>query len=156
VIPGFGFTGIAGFFFMITALFITLLDRPLSSPHFWVTIDWSVVFQAAFVTLFAVISGLVFMLFLPLLLPALFQTKAGTWFMLVDSEEREKGYQSAQDGLEQFLGKTGTAKSTLRPAGIATIDGVRMDVVSQGGFIPAKSEVEVVKVEGRRIVVKQR
>lgn len=156
VIPGFGFTGIFGFMCMMAALFITLLDRPITSPYFWATFDWSVLYQAAFVTVFSVISGMTVILFLPFLLPALFSSRAGTWLMLMDTQDKELGYQSVEDGLELLLGKIGIAKSPLRPTGIASIDGIRMDVVSQGGFIPAKSEIEVVRVEGRRIIVKQR
>jgi membrane-bound serine protease (ClpP class) len=41
----------------------------------------------------------------------------------------------------------------LRPAGIATIDGARVDVVSDGAFIEAGAAVVVTRVDGNRIVV---
>lgn len=50
-------------------------------------------------------------------------------------------------------GQTGTAASYLRPAGIATIDGKRIDVLTAGEFIPQGTPVRVVRVEGARIFV---
>jgi membrane-bound serine protease (ClpP class) len=50
-------------------------------------------------------------------------------------------------------GHTGTAASYLRPAGIATIDGRRVDVLTEGEFIPQGTPIRVVRVEGARIFV---
>lgn len=50
-------------------------------------------------------------------------------------------------------GRTGTASSFLRPAGIASIDGRRVDVLTEGEFIPAGTPVRVVRVEGARVFV---
>jgi len=52
-----------------------------------------------------------------------------------------------------LLGKIGTASSYLRPAGVASIDGVRVDVLTQGEFIPEGTPVRVTRVEGARIFV---
>ncbi len=51
-------------------------------------------------------------------------------------------------------GRFGTAISDLRPSGMASIEGERMDVVADGEFIKSGTMLEVIKVEGRRIVVK--
>ncbi len=50
-------------------------------------------------------------------------------------------------------GAVGTASSYLRPAGIASIDGRRVDVLTEGEFIPAGTPVRVTRVEGARIFV---
>src|SRR5579863_4219152 len=50
-------------------------------------------------------------------------------------------------------GKLGTAGSYLRPAGVALIDGQRVDVLTQGEFIPEGTPVRVTRVEGARIFV---
>jgi membrane-bound serine protease (ClpP class) len=55
-----------------------------------------------------------------------------------------------------LIGRYGTAVSDLRPAGVASIEGERMDVVSDGEFIRAGTTLEVTRVEGRRIVVRSR
>ena len=56
--------------------------------------------------------------------------------------------------LNYFLGKTGTAHTMLRPAGIGEFDGVRLNVVSDGEFIPAGKTIRVESVSGNRIVVR--
>lgn len=63
-----------------------------------------------------------------------------------------------QDGgesndLHYFIGRTGSAHTPLRPAGIAEFDGVRLSVVSEGDYIEAGTPVRVERVEGNRIVV---
>jgi membrane-bound serine protease (ClpP class) len=52
-----------------------------------------------------------------------------------------------------LAGRTGFATSYLRPAGVATIDGRRVDVLTEGDFVPAGSPIRVNRVEGSRIFV---
>ena len=61
-------------------------------------------------------------------------------------------YVASQD-LTALRGRTGTAASFLRPAGIAAIDGQRIDVLTEGEFIPQGTPVRVVRVEGARVFV---
>jgi membrane-bound serine protease (ClpP class) len=65
------------------------------------------------------------------------------------------GYVSAPEGDHRWLGRSGTAVSPLRPAGIAEIDGTRVDVVSDGGFVDVGTTIEVTRVDGNRIVVRR-
>jgi membrane-bound serine protease (ClpP class) len=53
----------------------------------------------------------------------------------------------------QMIGRTGTAATDLRPAGILEVDGRRFDVVTAGAFIDRGSAVRVVSIDGNRIVV---
>ena len=69
------------------------------------------------------------------------------------TESNEDGYRSIQD-LAVFMGKEGTATSVLRPTGIADFEGVRLNVSSEGDFIPAGTKVRIVKVEGAKILVR--
>jgi membrane-bound ClpP family serine protease len=48
------------------------------------------------------------------------------------------------------------AQAARRPAGVADIEGSRVDVVSDGGFIEAGAAIEVTRVEGNRVVVRER
>lgn len=54
-----------------------------------------------------------------------------------------------------LIGRTGTVATFLRPAGIAEINGERLDVVTSGEFIEAGTAVKVIAVEGNRIVVER-
>jgi len=67
---------------------------------------------------------------------------------------------TAEGGTEEeemlpLVGKEGVAQSDLRPAGVAIIDGERIDVVTQGSMIDAGARIKVVDVEGNRIVVRR-
>lgn len=54
---------------------------------------------------------------------------------------------------EALLGHEGRVESLLRPAGTATIDGRRVDVVTRGEAIEAGTRVRVIEIEGNRVVV---
>ncbi|MDQ7794434.1 MAG: NfeD family protein [bacterium] len=67
---------------------------------------------------------------------------------------REEGYLARIEPSE-LLDQEGTAVTPFRPAGIAEVGGRRVDAVSEGGFIAAGTTVQVVGVEGARVVVRQ-
>jgi membrane-bound ClpP family serine protease len=80
----------------------------------------------------------------------------GVWnrFILREQLTTEKGFTSNPD--RAFLiGMTGESITPLRPAGTARIDGVRVDVVTDGSFIPTGKPVVVIHVEGSRVVVRE-
>lgn len=54
----------------------------------------------------------------------------------------------------ELLDRTGTALTTLRPSGTASIDGQRIDVVADGAMIERGAAVKVIAVEGARVVVR--
>jgi len=53
-----------------------------------------------------------------------------------------------------LLGAGGTAISFLRPAGVALFGDERVDVLTEGDFVPAGTPVRVTRVEGARIFVR--
>ena len=72
----------------------------------------------------------------------------------MDATTTEEGYVSNVNRTE-LLGKVGTTVTPLRPAGTMLFGSERIDVVSEGGYVDAGKHVEVIKVEGSRIVVRQ-
>lgn len=74
--------------------------------------------------------------------------------VLKDATTTEEGYVSNVNRIE-LIGKTGIAITPLRPAGVISVDNERIDAVSEGSYIDAKKKIEVVKVEGSRIVVRE-
>ena len=73
--------------------------------------------------------------------------------LILNSDARD-WHGSDSDGTRKDLaGKEGLAHTTLRPAGTAMIDGMRVDVVTRGEMIAAKTPIKVIKVEGNRVVV---
>ncbi len=80
----------------------------------------------------------------------------GVWnrFILRDQLTAEKGFSSAPNR-EYLTGKQGKAITPLRPAGTASIEGERIDVVTDGSFIANGKQIVVVHVEGTRVVVRE-
>lgn len=74
--------------------------------------------------------------------------------ILSDSTSTEKGYISQKNRLE-LIGLKGTTLTPLRPSGTGEFDGERIDIVTEGGYIPLGAQVKVVKTEGTRVVVRE-
>lgn len=53
-----------------------------------------------------------------------------------------------------LTGAIGVATSDLRPAGVARFGNDRVDVVSEGEFIPVGSTIKVLRTEGNRVTVR--
>ncbi len=71
-----------------------------------------------------------------------------------DSAQSAEGYVSALPRGE-LIGKFGVASTDLRPAGVATVAGERIDVVTEGEYISSGARVIVIRAEGYRHVVRQ-
>jgi len=144
VIPGFGIAGIAGIVTLVAGLSMTIVGAGAT-----VAVIVGALGRVAVSILLALVAGVA-------LLRALPRLPFGRRLVLDSDMRAARGYTSppASDRLQ--LGHTGTALSPLRPAGVADIDGARVDVVSEGGFIEAGAAIEVTRVDGNRIVVRER
>ena len=78
----------------------------------------------------------------------------GSFFRIWGLKELDKA-DARKDDMEALVGKTGVAQTVLRPSGIGEFDGVRLNVVTEGEFIPQDTPISVVRTEGLRIVVKK-
>ncbi len=74
--------------------------------------------------------------------------------ILRDATTTEEGYVSNVNRID-LLGKTGKTITPLRPAGTIVVDHERIDVVSEGGYIDSNKNIEIILVEGSRIVVRE-
>jgi membrane-bound serine protease (ClpP class) len=72
--------------------------------------------------------------------------------MVVGGLSHESSHVTDARDLE-VLGKQGVTLSPLRPAGMARIDGRRVDVVSRGELIDPDTPIKVIDVRGNRVVV---
>jgi len=75
--------------------------------------------------------------------------------VLSDSLENDVKFSAGSD-LSYFIGSEGNTVTILRPSGTADFSGIRLDVISEEGFIPRNTVVIITKVEGNRIFVKQK
>jgi membrane-bound serine protease (ClpP class) len=71
---------------------------------------------------------------------------------LKESQDAD-AFTSVDSSLEEVMGRSGIARSPLRPAGVALIDGKRIDVVAVSGFIEKDKEIRVIEISGNRVVV---
>lgn len=143
VIPGFGLAGALGILALLAALVLSLLG-PGSTPQFLMFAAGRVVLAM----LVALVASLVLLRFLPRL-------PVGRRLILHTELDAAHGYASAPPADAQLLGKRGRTTSPLHPAGIAEFDGHRVDVVSEGEPVDAGEPIEVIRVDGNRIVVRR-
>lgn len=143
-IPGFGIAGVLGSVALLASLSLSLIGDGVT---------WDFVLRAVgrvvFSLLLAVMAALVSLRFLPRL-------PFGRRLILETALPSEQGFSSAPAGDQSWLGKVGKAVSPLRPAGIAEIEGQRVDVVSDGDLVEPGAPIVVTRVDGNRIVVRRR
>jgi len=76
-----------------------------------------------------------------------------TYFAVNTTEE---GQTAATEEDEELLGKEGVTLTKLRPAGVARIAERRVDVMADGEMIEKGVRIEVIKVEGNRVLVRSK
>ena len=69
---------------------------------------------------------------------------------------RKEGVSSQSSELESYVGTQGNAVTDLRPAGIAVINGKRVDVVTRGEYLEKDSAIIVTTVTGNQIIVRKK
>ncbi len=143
VTPGFGVIGVLSLAALLGGLGLSLVGAGAT---------WEVILTAigrvAVSLVLAIVASLALLRFLPRL-------PFGRRLVLETELTAREGFASEPETDRAWLGKRGTTVSTLRPAGIADIEGERVDVVSDGEFIDAGDPITVVRVDGNRIVVRR-
>ena len=135
VLPGFSAPGISGIICLVAGVFV-LSDS---------------VMEAAIITI-AVLA--VLGVLMVVILGMISKGKLKTPIVLEEEQKRTDGYLSSSD-LDYLLGKRGTAETDLRPSGIAKIDDIRFDVISAGNYITKGCLLEIIRVEGSKLVVRE-
>lgn len=75
--------------------------------------------------------------------------------ILRDRTMTEQGYVS-QVTRTELIGKEGITITPLRPSGTVLFEEERLDVVSEGNFIEKDKKVEIIHVEGVKVVVREK
>ncbi|MEW6359190.1 MAG: NfeD family protein [Planctomycetota bacterium] len=76
--------------------------------------------------------------------------------VVLSSQQRvENGYRAASEDMTSLVGQCGVALTPLRPSGTAAFDERRITVVAEGEFIDRDARVEVIAVQGARVVVRR-
>ncbi len=133
VFPGHGIAAVAGLLLLFLGMFWALGGSNNAA------------FALSVSTILTTVSIIGFFAYLP---------KSPVWKKLGQQMQQRAslGYVTSESRMH-FLGRIGKAATVLRPAGLADIDGVRLDVVTEGEFLEVGTPVVVIRVEGGRIVV---
>ncbi len=135
VVPGFGITGIGGIIAMFASIYFL-----------FPTFDLAITALATILVL--TVAGII------VLIKIFGSSRLWNNISLGESQTKEAGY-LAQSTKKELIGKVGITVTPLRPAGIAEIEGERIDVVSEGRYIDKDEEIIVFKIAGNRIVIKK-
>jgi membrane-bound serine protease (ClpP class) len=149
VVPGFGFTGIAGIVLSMTGLVLSLLDNVRFDFR---DVDLWKIGTAVVIVFTGFSAGLVLSLWLG---NKLFSARRGPFgtLALQTIQDTREGFISVDPGLLLLKGKTGKAVTVLRPSGKVEIGGEIYDAVTTGAFIDKGEPVTVTRVEATQLYV---
>ena len=131
-LPGFGLPGISGIVLVGTGVVLV-------GMHFGALTAVGVL-----LVLIAILAVLI-----SWLLRQVVHGKSNSELFLKDKSDYE-----LHEDMQVLVGRTGVTTSVLRPAGIGDFVGVRLNVVTEGGFIEKGEPIEIVRVDGSKIVVR--
>lgn len=141
LIPGFGIAGVAGAVLLSAAVVLAMVGNlPLVNDF---VIAGGVLGAAVLITV-AVLFG--WLRHLP-------NSERWSGLFLKQSMRATEGYLSAPQRRD-LVGRQGLASTDLRPAGTASFDGERLDVVTEGEFLQAGTPIKVIQSDGYRHVVR--
>jgi membrane-bound serine protease (ClpP class) len=150
VLPGFGATGVGGILLMLAGLVLAGVERLPQEPADWG--DMMALLLRHILTIGAAgVAACVAARHLP-------DMPFARWLVLVPPEDKPEAEDSPLPGADAafaLLGEVGVAASDLRPGGIARIAERRVDVLTEWEYLDAGTPIQVVAVEGTRIVVKK-
>ena len=141
VLPGFGVAGVLGGLLVGAAVVLALLG---SAPTGGDVVQALAILMTSILITLAV--GYAWLRHLP-------NSHRFGGLVLKESNESAQGYVAALRRPE-LVGKAGVALTDLRPAGVATVEGERIDVVTEGEYIGSGDRIEVLRADGYRHVVR--
>ena len=136
--PGFGVPGVAGFALLAASVYFTWVRHGVNAALGVAAGELAITGLAVYFSLRSASKGRL----------------SKSPLILKGGQTRKEGFIST-DEYDGFKGKTGTTITMLRPAGIAEVEGERLNVVSEGEFIQKGATVVIKEVEGARILVEE-
>ena len=143
VIPGFGVVGVGGIGFIVYGLYLLLLPE--------VPVGEEILDQAMDGFLIGIVGAIIG---LYLLGRIMIKTKFWVQLTAPDVQKKEDGYTNTF-GWESLMGENGISDSDLHPSGWVKVANQRVFVVSEGDFIEKGTHVQILSVDGNRIVVRE-
>lgn len=148
ILPGFGVTGVSGIILMLLGLSLVVVKQwPQTQDEYVVLGRNFSVFAGGLI--FSIVGAFLIARFLP-------SVPMFNWLMLPapDEETSDAAATIAPASSPSLLGAVGTTVTELRPAGRACFGDDYIDVSTEGGFIDAGRRVQIIEIDGLRVVVK--
>ncbi len=145
IIPGFGVAGVLGVLALGAGTFLSFLGSYPTPAEIWR------VSLTLLTVLVLVATGIgVTLLFLP---------RTPFWSRLslktrLDKDESTAHSSSQETPVAPLLGAEGKTVTPLLPSGTGLFQGKRLDIISEGEHIPGDTPVQIIQVEGNRLVVR--
>jgi membrane-bound serine protease (ClpP class) len=129
VVPGFGVAGVLG-----------LLALGAGAVAAWTELGpfWGGITAGG-----SILAAIIMLIWLP-------KSRAGRQMVL----EHDQGEATSQEDRSALVGRRGVTVTPLRPIGRARFGTEEVDVMTEGEYIDIHREVEVMSVEGPRVVVR--
>ena len=150
VVPGLGFSGVAGAGLMFIGLLLVTLAHWPRDDNDWK--DLGSTFGSLAIGMALAVGGALALTWSLPSIPFL------NWMVLKPpTEEAEHALPLllSNSGAVELLGAMGVAVTPLRPSGKAQFGGQFLDVIAEGDYVAPGGRVRVVEIEGTRIVVKE-
>jgi membrane-bound serine protease (ClpP class) len=156
VFPGMGIFGMSGILLMLCSIVMA------SHTFIWPTHDYEyrelgyTLLQVTGMLMVVGLGAAVLARYFPSL--PLFNRlilKPEPWTGFEGDENAARPVVEGYESLSFLIGETGRTTSPLRPTGKARFGNLKIDVMALGGFVESDTLVEVVDVQGTRVIVKQ-
>jgi len=131
LMPGFGIFGIGGFAALLASTVIIFIEYGL----------------LAFLVAIFVLIVLFFLLIL-------LMKKSGVYKKVILTEKQDT-QDFDESTIADLVGKKGKTMTQLRPYGKAKFEDREVDVFSEGGFIEKQKDVQVIRINGKNVTVKE-
>jgi membrane-bound serine protease (ClpP class) len=151
VFPGTGVAGVSGTLLVVFSLALVALEKRPQTSEEWVGL-LSMMAQFGLALVGAVLLAVLLASYLPHI-PYL-----NRLILKPKTEPGEPGEglpEAVRPETAALLGAIGVAATPLRPAGKVKFGDEYIDVVAEGAYVEAGTRVQVVEIEGNRVVVKE-
>lgn len=146
VLPGFGIAGIGGILLVIGGLTMSLLNNTDLTFEGISTKEFG---DATLTVLVGLVTGFLLVIWLSHKIG-----ERGLFRKVALQTDLETAFSSPN--LSPLIGKTGVAKTVLRPSGKVLIEGELYDGISESGFIEKSSAVQVTRFENAQVYVRKK
>ncbi|MBM3996606.1 MAG: hypothetical protein FJ303_21000 [Planctomycetes bacterium] len=150
VVPGLGFSGVAGVVLMFVGLLLVTLEHWPTDQQEWTKLGSN--FGSLAIAIALAIAGATALTWALPTIPFL-----NAMVLKPPSEPSEEAAPDSmvKSGIVELLGAIGVAVTPLKPSGKAQFGAQFLDVIAEGTYINPGTHVQVIEIEGTRIVVKE-